>query len=92
MGTSFPDKLEDFTGGRMTAGDLLGEDDGAVHIDFEDTTRGLHETHLSLGKGLFQLGGQTGRPGLIVSDDAILDGYAHGSPVRENPPIRWGES
>ena len=76
----------------MAAGDLLGEDNRAIDRDFEDATRGLHETDLGLGKGFFQLGGQTGRPGLVVSNDAILDGYAHGSLGPGKFALCWGES
>ena len=67
----------------VAAGRFLGEYDGAVHRDLEHATGGLHQAYFRLGIGCLQLGGQTGRPGLIVSDDAEFDRYAHGSPIME---------
>jgi hypothetical protein len=77
------DEVKNFAGGGMATGGLLGEDGDAVHRDLEHAPRGFHETDLGIGKGLLQLGGQTGRPGLVVSNDAVLDGDAHGAPAEE---------
>lgn len=76
-GARLLDEIEDFTGGRVTAHRLLGEDRRAIQADVEDAAGGLNQAYFSIGKGFLQLGGQTGRPGLVVSNDAILDGDAH---------------
>jgi hypothetical protein len=60
----------------------LGEYQLAVDANLKDPTRRFHQLELGGGKVLLQLGDQTGRPGLIVSDDAEFDGEEHGSEVR----------
>jgi len=49
----------------------------AVHFDVEDTAGGLDELYLRVREGAADLGRQTGGPGFVVSNDAVLDGYAH---------------
>ena len=56
----------------------LGEYQLAVDANLKDPTRRFHQLELGGGKVLLQLGDQTGRPGLIVSDDAEFDGEEHG--------------
>ena len=39
------------------------------------------EIHLRLGKCLLELGGQTGRPRLVASNDAVFDADVHESMI-----------
>jgi hypothetical protein len=71
---------------------FLGENHGAVHGDLEDAARSFHQAHLGFGECLLQLGGQTGRPGLIVSDDAEFDDNSHGGHPLMRLETGWGES
>jgi len=57
---------------------LLREQQLAVHAHLEDATGGLLELVLGIGPSLLQLGHQTGGSGLVVSNDAIFNAYAHG--------------
>jgi len=56
---------------------LLGEDDAAVHLHFEDAAGGLDEFDIRVGKRVAKLGRQTGGPRFVVSDDAVLDRDLH---------------
>ena len=55
----------------------LREDEIAVDHDLEQTPGRLHELHLGIRVFLFDLRRQTGGPGPVVSDDAILDADSH---------------
>jgi len=61
----------------MPAEGPLREDQRSIYGHLEDATGGLPEFDLRLRKGLLELGGQTGRPRLIASDDAVLDADEH---------------
>jgi hypothetical protein len=70
-------EIENLAGLGMAFEFLLGKDEIAVHCDLKHTAGGLRQANFTVGIGLLQLGGQTGRPGLIVSDDAELDDHFH---------------
>jgi hypothetical protein len=55
----------------------LGEDPFTVDGDLERATRRLDQPHVRLGECFADLGRRPDGPGLIVSDDAVLDGDAH---------------
>jgi hypothetical protein len=61
----------------MATGRLLGIHQVTVYGHFEDTTRGLDQLDLDIGKGLFQLCRQTGSTGKVVSSNAVLNRHAH---------------
>ncbi len=71
------DEIENLAGIGVALEIPLGKQQIAIHHDLEHTARGLQQENFAVGIGLFQLGGQTGRPGLVVSDDAELDGQFH---------------
>jgi len=56
----------------------LREHERAVHGDFECAARRLDQADLDVPVSSLQLGRQTGGPGIVVSDDAILDADTHG--------------
>ena len=60
-------------GVRVPPAGLLGEDQLAVDLDLEHAAGRGDQPDLGVGEGLLQLGRQTGGPGLVVSDDAVLD-------------------
>jgi hypothetical protein len=60
---------------------LLREYAATIDLYLEHAARGLDELDFRLGKGLADLGRQTGSPWLIVSDDAEFDRYAHDSRI-----------
>jgi hypothetical protein len=62
----------------MASDGLLREDEAAVNRHVEYAARRLDGADFGIGKGLLQLSRQTGGSGLIVSNDAILDGDEHG--------------
>jgi hypothetical protein len=62
----------------VPTGRLLGIHQRPVDGDLERATARLFQVNLGLGKGPLELGDQTGRPGLVVSDDAVFDGDKHG--------------
>ena len=62
---------------RVSASGFFGEDQLTVDGYLEQAAGGLDETDLCFGKGLLQLSRQTGSSGLVVSNDTILNGYAH---------------
>lgn len=75
----------------MPPGSLLGEDQLSIHRHLEQAPGRLHQAHLCLWKHLFQLSRQTGGPGLVVSDYAILDRDKHdagapGKKMEAEPP------
>jgi len=61
----------------VSAHGLFGEYALALHFDVEDPAGGLDELDLRVRKGAADLGRQTGGPGFVVSNDAVLNGYAH---------------
>ena len=70
-------EVENLAGLGMAFEFLLGKDQITVDGDLKHTPGGLRQANLAFGIGLLQLGGQTGRPGLIVSNDAELDDHFH---------------
>jgi hypothetical protein len=61
----------------MAAELSLGKDQIAIHYHLEDTARAAYQFHLRAGKFPLDFGRQTGGPGLIVSDDTVLDADLH---------------
>ena len=70
-------EFDNLAGGGVAFQALLGKNHISVHGDLEHTTGGLRQANFAVGIRLLQLGGQTGRPGLVVSDYAELDCYFH---------------
>jgi hypothetical protein len=62
----------------MPAHRAFGKNQLPVHRDLEGPAGGFPEFDLRLGKVLLELGGQTGRPWLITSNDAVFDADMHG--------------
>jgi hypothetical protein len=62
----------------VSSQDLLGKHAPPVQLDFEHTTRRFDQLDLRIREGAADLGRQTGSSWLVVSNDAILDVYAHG--------------
>jgi hypothetical protein len=78
LSTSQPlNSLHHFARRGVTARCLLGEDQLAINHDFEQAAGGLHQTHLDLGERLLQFSRQTGSSGLVISNNAVLDGHMH---------------
>ncbi len=75
--SALPNQGENLSRRGMAAQGLLGEHQPPIHPDLEHPARGLDEFDLGIRECLFELGGQTGRPRLVVSDQAVLDGNAH---------------
>jgi len=71
------DQLEHLTRLGVASGLQLGIDQVAVNRYFEGTTGALDELYGRVRERLLDLGRQTGGPGFIVSDDAILNGDVH---------------
>jgi hypothetical protein len=61
----------------MASERLLGKDAAPVDFDLEHAARRLDQFHVGVRVGLPDLGRQTGGPGLVVSDDAVLDRDTH---------------
>ncbi len=61
----------------MAAGLRLLEDRFSVRYHLEAPTLGWNQFDLSVGEIHLELGGQTGRPGLVASISAVLDGDVH---------------
>jgi hypothetical protein len=61
----------------MPAQRPLGKHQLPVHRHLEGAAGRFLEFHLQPGKLLLELGGQTGRPGLIASNDAVFDSDLH---------------
>jgi hypothetical protein len=78
LGVGLPQQSHDFPGLGVAFECLLGEDAAAVQFDLEHAARRLDQPDLRLRERRANLGRQTGSPRLIVSDDAELDGHAHG--------------
>ena len=55
----------------------FGENEHAILRDFEHSTTPLQQLDGRVRKSLLNLGSQTGRPGLVVSNDAIADSDVH---------------
>jgi len=66
-------------GPRVPAKTSLGEHQSTIDADLEDSARRLHQLELRSRESLPQFGDQTGRPGFIVSDDAVFDRDLHGA-------------
>ena len=71
------DEFENLAGVGVPLETLLGKEQIAVNRDLKHATGGLRQANFAVGIRLLQLGGQTGRPGLVVSNDAELDGRFH---------------
>ena len=56
---------------------LLGEDQPRIEHDLKQSPGRLDELDIGMGKRRAEFGRQTGGAGLIVSDDAVLDGNTH---------------
>jgi hypothetical protein len=79
------DRLHNLTRCRVSASGFLGEDQLTVYGDLEQAAGGLDETDLRIREGLLQLSRQTGSPGFVVSDNAVLNRHMHGAtPCAEN--------
>jgi hypothetical protein len=76
-GSGFFHQPDDFTGLRVPTQRLLGKDAIAVHLDLERAAGGFDELDLRVRKRAADFGRQTGGPGFVVSDDAVLDRDAH---------------
>ncbi len=74
---------EDLSGLRVSSQRLLGEHELAVNHDLEHAARRLDELHSGLRVRPLDLGRQTGGPGLVPSDDAVLDAHPHGTSLPE---------
>lgn len=73
------DQAQDFARLGMPANRFLREHERPVHRDLEYPAGGFPELDRRVRVVLLELGGQTGRPGLIASNDAVFDADAHGS-------------
>jgi hypothetical protein len=78
VSAGLPQQLQDFPGLSVTLEGFLGEDTAAIQLDFEHPARRLDQPDFCLRKRHPNLGRQTGGPRFVVSDDAELDGHAHG--------------
>jgi hypothetical protein len=56
---------------------LLGEDPAPVDFDLERAARRLDQLYVRVRVVLADFSRQTGSPGLVVSNDAVLDRYTH---------------
>ena len=63
----------------MSPSGFLGEDQLTVYGYLEQAAGGRDQTDLRIRKDLLQLSRQTGSPGFIVSDNAVLDRHMHGA-------------
>jgi hypothetical protein len=78
VGTRLAQQPHDFTGLGVSLEGLLGEEGTPIHLDFKYPARRLDQLDFRLRERRPNLGRQTGGPWLVVSDDAELDGHAHG--------------
>jgi hypothetical protein len=76
-GGRLSDQRDDFAGLGVAFRVFLGVHAPAVHLDLEDASGGLNQSHFSVGKCVADLGRQTGGPRFVVSDDAVFDGDGH---------------
>ena len=70
-----------FAGVGVAAELTFGEHQRAIDGDLEDAARRLNQPYLRPRIGISDLGLQTGGPGEIPSDTAILNRDAHGVPL-----------
>jgi hypothetical protein len=63
--------------GEAIAHPLLVPDDLAVFLDDEVTSPALQELYFSAWNVFLNRSGQTDRPGLVASSNAIFDGHMH---------------
>jgi methyl-accepting chemotaxis protein len=70
-------EAQDFPLVGMAAGAQLREHQRPIHRDLERPARRVDQAHLGAREGVPQLGRQTGGPGMVVSDDAVLDTDPH---------------
>jgi hypothetical protein len=82
---------EDFSRFCVTAFPGLRKHQFPVHRHIENASGGFHHHSFHVGEFPPQLGRQTGGPGFIVSNDAILDGHFHWA-SRSIGWSRWDES
>jgi len=75
-GSERRDRRLDFAGLWKAAGAVLGVHQLAVGNDVEDAARTFDEFGLNL-EPLFQIGRQTGGPGVVVSGDAVGNADVH---------------
>jgi hypothetical protein len=61
----------------MTADGFFGKDQLSVDRNFEYPAGGLNQAHFGTRKDLLQLSRQTGSSGLVVSNNAVLNGHIH---------------
>ncbi len=64
---------------------LLGEHEPAVDAHLESTSSALDEPHFRVGVVRLDLRRQTGGSRLVVSNDAVFNGYAHGRIPAKTP-------
>ena len=69
--------LENLAGYGMSPGFRFLEDRLSVRHDLEPSTLGWNQLDVRVRVMLLELGGQTGRPGLVASIGAVLDGDFH---------------
>jgi hypothetical protein len=67
----------DFSRLRKSPEFFFGEDQRFVGPDFKYAPQTLDQFGIG-SKSLFEVGRQTGGPGLVVSGDAVFDGEVHG--------------
>jgi hypothetical protein len=68
---------EDLAGVGVSPQSFLGKHELVIDGHFEYATGGLDQPDFGLWVCLLQLSRQPGGSGLIVSDDAVLNGYVH---------------
>jgi hypothetical protein len=73
------DEAEHLAGLRVTSELALGEDFCSVHRYLKDAAAAPVQPDVGVGKFTLELGGQTGRPRLVVSNDAERDVDSHDS-------------
>jgi hypothetical protein len=61
----------------VATGSFFGKDQLAIGGNLEYTAGRLDQTDFRAGEYLLQLSRQTGGSGLVVSDDAVLNGHIH---------------
>ena len=72
-----PQEIQDLPGPGMPAQGELREDHRTVDAYLESTSRAMDQLDRHLGKLRLDLGRQTSGPGLVVSDDTILNSDLH---------------
>ena len=69
--------FQHLAGNGMAPGFRLLENRFVVHEHLEPSTLGRNQLDIGLRIMLLELGGQTGRPGLVTSKGAVLDRDFH---------------